>query len=120
MIKKIVTAAIISAALGGLSVPALADIYLRVAPPAPRAEVVPPSRRGYVWAPGHWDARGNRYHWVKGSWMRERRGFHYREPNWVERDGRWYREGGSWSRGDRDHDGVPNRVDDHPNNPNRR
>jgi hypothetical protein len=59
----------------------------------------------------------------------------------VQKDGRWSKEGGRWDReryvenrenrenrenhenrgnGDRDHDGVPNRVDQHPDNPNRR
>jgi hypothetical protein len=43
-------------------------------------------------------------------------------PNWVERDGHWVMERGRWDRGgrhDRDGDGVPNRMDEHPNNPNR-
>jgi hypothetical protein len=120
MIRKIITAALLAAALGGASVPAEADIYLRVAPPAPRVEVVPPARRGYIWAPGHWDARGNRYYWVRGAWVRERRGFRYRAPRWTERNGRWYREDGGWARGDRDGDGAPNRMDAHPDNPNRR
>jgi hypothetical protein len=43
--------------------------------------------------------------------------------NWVERDGRWAYQAGRWERGnrnrDRDGDGVPNRMDRAPNNPNR-
>ncbi|MDB5799695.1 MAG: hypothetical protein JWL63_634 [Rhodocyclales bacterium] len=120
MIKRILVAAMLATSLGATVVPADAAIYLREAPPAPRQEVMPPARRGYVWVPGHWDARGNRYRWVKGNWVRARHGFHYTAPNWVERDGRWYREGGSWMRGDRDGDGIPNGADNNPNNPRRR
>jgi hypothetical protein len=120
MVRKVITAAMLTAALGAASIPAQAEIFLHEAPPPPRHEVAPQPRHGYIWAPGHWDAQGNRYRWVKGNWVRERPGFHYRETTWVERDQRWYREGGSWVRGnDRDHDGTPSRADRHPDNPNR-
>jgi hypothetical protein len=56
---------------------------------------------------------------MRGSWMRERRGYRYNQPIWVERNGRWFMERGHWRRGDRDGDGVPNRQDRAPNNPNR-
>jgi hypothetical protein len=120
MIKKIVLAAMLAASIGSISAPATsAERYAREAPPPPRTETVPAARRGWVWAPGHWEWRGRRYHWVKGTWLRERRGYRYAEHQWVERDGKWYREGGNWRRGDRDGDGVPNRMDRAPNNPNR-
>jgi hypothetical protein len=37
----------------------------------------------------------------------------------MARDGLWYYARGRGGRGDRDHDGIPNRRDRHPNNPNR-
>lgn len=62
-----------------------------------------------------------------------RRGYYYSEPVWVQRGERWERRGGNWARGDRDRDGIPNRMDRDrdgdgvpnrydraPNNPNRR
>ena len=110
--KSLVIAA--CAATIGVSFPlassAAVDIYFNVAPPAPRYEVTPAPRAGYVWVPGYWDARGNRHTWVRGHWERERHGYRYVEPRWTERDGRWYLERPRWAR-DRDRDGIPNRYD---------
>lgn len=121
MIKKILLGTMVAASLGIASAPAVEarDIYVQVAPPAPRVEVVPAPRKGYLWTPGYWDYRGNRHVWVNGSYVRERRGYHYAAPGWHERDGRWVLNRGSWNRGDRDHDGVPNRADSNPDNPRR-
>ena len=121
MFKKILLAAMIAASLGSIATPVAAqrDRYAREAPPPLRSEAAPAERRGYLWAPGHWDWNGRRHVWVKGTWLRERRGYRYSHHNWVERDGRWYIERGRWSRGDRDGDGVPNRFDRRPNDPHR-
>jgi hypothetical protein len=94
-------------------------VWIRTAPPAPRVEVVPAPRAGYVWAPGYWQWNGHRHVWHNGSWMRERRGYVYSAPAWVEHDGRWEFRRGAWARGDADHDGVPNGADRRPNDPNR-
>jgi hypothetical protein len=51
-------------------------------PPPPRYEIVPPSRAGYVWAPGYWRWNGRRHVWVGGSWMRARPGYRYVPPRW--------------------------------------
>ena len=120
MMKKVILAAMLAASLGSLVTPAYSarDHGVRIAPPPPREEVVV-ERRGHVWAPGHWEYKNGKYHWRKGHLVKARRGYHYAEPTWVERDGRWYREGGAWRRGDRDGDGVPNRVDRAPDNPRR-
>jgi len=113
MIKKLLVAAMFAASLGGISTSASAqvDVYLNFAPPAPRYEAVPAPRRGYVWAPGYWDWRGNRHVWVAGHWEAQRAGYYYNTPQWVQRDGRWHLQRGQWNRGDRDRDGVPNRFD---------
>jgi len=50
----------------GVATPATADIYVRIAPPAPRYEAVPVVRPGWEWAPGYWNWSGRRYVWVKG------------------------------------------------------
>ena len=94
-------------------------VYFKSAPPPARVEVVPAARRGYVWVPGYWNARGNRHVWHRGHWERSRAGYSYIQPNWVQRDDRWQFNRGRWNRGDRDGDGVRNNRDRAPNNPNR-
>ena len=116
----LVSALMAAGLLGGAALPlpsiAAVDIYVNTAPPPPRHERVPDARRGYVWAPGYWNWQGNRHVWVKGHWVKERRGYAYRANEWVEHDGRWKLRRSGW---DRDHDGIPNSRDRHPNNPNR-
>jgi hypothetical protein len=99
---------------------ASADVLVvHTAPPAPRHEVVPAARHGYEWAPGYWNWNGHRYVWMKGHWERARHGMAYHHPEWRQGANGWELDRGGWRRGDRDGDGVPNRMDDHPNNPNR-
>lgn len=117
--KKLLIAALVAGSFGSVALPASADIVIRTAPPPPREEAVPAPRHGYVWAPGHWEWRHRHHVWVPGKWLRERRGYVYHVPTWTERDGHWVMERGGWRRGDRDGDGIPNREDAHPNNPNR-
>jgi hypothetical protein len=118
--RKFLSAVLAAGMLGATAMPlttAAADIYVNKAPPPPRRERIPAARRGYVWSPGYWNWQGKRYVWINGSWVRERRGHTYRPHEWVERDGRWQLQRGRW---DRDGDGVPDRNDSRPNNPNRR
>ncbi len=120
MIKKSLVAALAAITLGGVVLPAYsAVVVVRQAPPAPREEVAPAARNGYVWRTGHWEWRGNKHHWVKGNWVKARRGYNYAQPAWVEDNGRWRYNAGAWRRGDRDGDGVPNGMDRRPNNPNK-
>jgi hypothetical protein len=124
IMKKLLIATFIAASLGGglgLAPAAYADVVvIRSAPPPPRDEVVPPARDGFVWTPGYWRWNGHRHVWVNGKYVRARHGYYWREPTWAQlENGRWRMERGRWERGDRDHDGVPNRLDEHPNNPNR-
>ena len=121
MMKRTLLATFFAASLGAVATPAAAavDVFLQVAPPAPRYEYVPPPRRGYTWTPGYWDWRGQRHVWVSGVWVRERPGYTYNHARWVERDGGWYMERRGWRRGDRDGDGVPNYADRAPDNPRR-
>ncbi len=118
MRNKIILGAVMAASLMALGTGAQAQYtaIVSVAPPAPQVEVVPGPRRGYVWAPGHYEYRGNQYTWVQGRWMADRQGYAYAEPRWVQRgNGEWQRVGGNWERrgpnGDRDGDGITNREE---------
>jgi len=86
-------------------------IVVRQAPPPPRAEVRPPPRRGYQWAPGYWAWEGRHYVWHQGNWVRARQGYAYRQPQWSQSGDQWRYRPGRWERGDVDHDGVPNALD---------
>jgi hypothetical protein len=122
--KRILCATAAAAALitGGVCLPVVAsaaDVVVRVAPPEPRHEVVPAARRGYEWAPGYWNWNGRRYVWMRGHWERVRKGYAWHHPEWRQDERGWVLDRGGWRRGDRDGDGVPNRVDRRPDNPNR-
>jgi hypothetical protein len=121
MIKKLLIVAMLASTLGTVTLSSIAsEVIIRVAPPELRVESVPAAREGYLWAPGYWDWRREHHTWVKGSWKRERPGYMYHQPNWEQRDGNWHMQRGNWSRKDRDGDGVPNRVDNQPDNPYRK
>lgn len=139
MLKHILLASVAAAAFGAAPLTSTAQeravVVTRVAPPPMREERMPGPRPGWEWAPGHWQWRHGQYVWVDGRWMRERRGMHWVADRWERRpNGRWELVAGHWERGgrdfdrrmggpgmrDRDHDGVPNRYDEHPDNPYRR
>jgi hypothetical protein len=123
--KLLLAAAAFSSVVAIAPLTALAEVsvFIDSPPPAARYEVVPAPRAGYVWQPGFWEWRDGRHHWHKGYWMKERRGYYWHPSRWEQRDGRWYFERGRWDReryaarggmnphGDRDRDGIPNRVD---------
>ena len=122
--RKPLLAVLIAASLGGISVSTQAlgavEIFFNTAPPPARYEVVPAPRRGYIWAPGYWDAKGKKHAWKNGHWEKTKSGHHYVESRWIERNNGWALERGRWNPGDRDGDGVPNNRDRQPDNPNRR
>lgn len=100
MRRQILLAAVaLSAAIVSLPVAARTFVEIQVAPPAPRVEVVPAPRVGYVWAPGYWRWNGRRHVWIRGSWVRERRGWHWERDAWVQGpNGRWHLVRGHWER----------------------
>jgi len=122
-VSKSILVVLCAASFGAVSLPmpasAAVGIYLNVAPPASRYEAVPAPRRGYVWSPGYWNARGKRHVWKAGHWERQRSGYHYSQPTWTQQGNRWQLDRGHWNRGDADGDGVSNGADRSPNNPDR-
>ncbi|MGA2728737.1 MAG: hypothetical protein ABSE96_13060 [Terracidiphilus sp.] len=94
--KKIALAALLAFTL--LPAASLAQVYVRIGPPAPIVEHPgPPPGAGFVWVGGYhrWD--GARYIWVPG---------HYDHPprphavwvqhHWVHRHGGWVLVEGHW------------------------
>ncbi len=84
--KRLLLALALIAGIAGFgsSVPASAQIYVRVGPPAPRREYIPPRpRRGDVWVGGHWGWHGGRYAWVGGYWQPGRRGCGWMPGHWA-------------------------------------
>ena len=110
--KKLIVASLVATAFAGMAFPAVArtDLIVNVAPPPARYEVVPAPRVGFVWAPGYWEWRHGKHHWVKGQYIRHRRGYVYEPARWVENDGRWRYVTPGWRVHDRDGDGVPDRL----------
>ncbi len=116
LISALFTAGMIGAAATPLSSMAQVDVYFNFAPPAPRYEVVPAPRSGYVWSNGHYRGEGSTYVWTSGDLQAARPGYVYSQPQWVERSGNWNYQPPRW---DRDGDGVSNRQDARPNDPTR-
>ena len=64
--------------------PAQAAVYVRIAPPAPQAEVVGfPPGPGHTWTNGYYYWDGREYIWQPGRWVRPPRP----HANWVA--GHW-------------------------------
>lgn len=74
------------------------NVDVRIAPPAPRVEVVPAPRTGYLWSPGYWQWHGYQHVWVAGHWVRERRGYHWMPEHWEANGARWRFHRGHWAR----------------------
>lgn len=116
--------------MGATVATAAPAIVITEAPPAPMHEVAPSPRAGRVWVEGHYAWRHGNYTWVRGHWQNARRGMVWEQARWEQRpdgswvfmEGHWRRGNGNaygWNRRDKDGDGVPNRFDQRPNNPNR-
>ena len=73
-------------------------IEVDVAPPAPREEVIPEARVGYVWAPGYWEWRHHDHVWVNGHYIRGRHGHHWVAATWTHEGERHRFAAGHWER----------------------
>ena len=75
-------------------------VGIRVGPPPPRLERLPPPRPGFIWAPGYWrwDPHVRRDVWVGGYWVRARHGYRYRPAYWVRGRHNWHFHPGYWAR----------------------
>jgi hypothetical protein len=62
-------------------------IIVHRAPPPPMAEQIgPPPGPGWVWVPGYWEGRGDRWYWVSGRYMQPPHpGARWVEPRYMQR-----------------------------------
>jgi hypothetical protein len=76
------------------------EVVVRVAPPAPRVEVVPRAPTPHhVWAPGYWGWRPHAGHvWYGGHWVVAQPGYVWEPAHWSERGGYWHFVEGHWRR----------------------
>ncbi len=97
-IKTAMFCAVLGLASGALPSVGSARVYVDVdvAPPAPRVEVIPEARVGYVWAPGYWDWDGQRYVWMNGHYIHERHGRHWVADHWERHHDHWRHIEGHW------------------------
>lgn len=87
---------------------------ITVAPPAPRYEVVPAPRAGFVWVPGHWQWNHGAYAWRGGYWEQGRPDYAYAPGRWVQVNGGWRWVEPNWKHaGKHKHKGHDHGDDDH-------
>jgi hypothetical protein len=101
VLKQLTVCALLAvgaASLAPLAADAAVNIDVRIAPPAPRVEVVPAPRHGYVWSPGYWRWHGHQHVWMQGHWVRERRGYHWVPEHWQQAGPEWRFHRGYWQR----------------------
>jgi YXWGXW repeat-containing protein len=116
MIPKELIAGALAASFASATLPALAEVYISIDPPARRAEHFDP-RPGYVVVPGSWNYNKGKYEWHDGRYVPEKKGYAYQNDRWVLHDNnKWTMQRGGWSK-DTDHDGTPDNKDKYPNNP---
>jgi hypothetical protein len=97
--RKTLLAAVLA---GSLALPLAAyavDIYVDVAPPAPRYEQLP-AREGYIVTPGYYnyDTDRREHIWVKGDYQAQRRGEHWVAHEWRQENGRYRFNEGRWEK----------------------
>lgn len=98
--RLLLAAALLAGATLGLALPKAAQagtyISVQVGPPPLPVEVVPAARPGYVWAPGFYEWRAQRYHWRPGHWVRARLGQVYVPARWHAAGSRWEYRPAHW------------------------
>jgi hypothetical protein len=97
-IVSILLACAFGGAVAGMSIPAAAQTYVQMAPPAPRYEQIPsPPGASYYWEPGYWSWNGYRYVWVHGHYgYRPYSGAIWRPGHWRQGPNGWYWVPGHW------------------------
>jgi len=95
-VKKIILSALLALCMAPAAV--MAQVVVRVAPPAPIVEVHDrPPHEGWVWIDGYHRWNGHRYVWVHGHWVRPPHpGAVWVAHRWEQREGGWVLIEGHW------------------------
>ena len=100
MRHNILAAALLGAFLAACGPPPPPGVvYVRVAPPRERVEVIATAPgEGYVWINGYHAWRGSEYVWVAGHWERPPQAHfrHWVPGHWKESRNGWYWVEGRW------------------------
>jgi len=76
-----------------------AELRVRVAPPLPRVEVIPPAPSpGHYWIGGHWERAAGNWAWTGGHWTPARAGEAWIRPHWIREGSEWVQQPGRWTR----------------------
>ena len=80
----------------------IAEVYVPMAPPTPRVEVVPvlPPERVEIerWQPGYWRWSGHEYVWTEGHYVsRPRARAEWTPGRWEQRPRGWVYVEGHWN-----------------------
>src|SRR5579863_9933461 len=96
MLKSLFIAVVMSLGFGMIAMPASAQVYVQIGPPAPIVERIPARPgSGYVWVGGYYRWYGGRYVWTHGYWSRHAgrwcggRWVHTMRRGWHWTTGRW-------------------------------
>jgi hypothetical protein len=94
--EKIILSALLALCMAPAAV--MAQVMVRVAPPAPIVEVHDrPPHPGWVWIDGYHRWNGHRYVWVKGYWTRPPHpGAVWVAHRWEQRGDGWVMVEGHW------------------------
>lgn len=97
--KSLLRALAMAVAVAATAIPATAQVYVNVAPPAPIVETRPVAPGPhYGWVPGYYRWDGARYVWVHGHWAHQpRTGAVWVPGHWAQGPrGRWFWREGHW------------------------
>jgi hypothetical protein len=72
------------------------ELSINTAPPAPVVVETPPPRVGYIYEPGHYVVREDRYVWSDPRWIKEREGHHWTQYSLERRGDKWHYRAGHW------------------------
>lgn len=85
------------------------QIRIAAAPPAPRDEIIPGERAGYLWTSGYWDWNGSKHVWRPGHWIEKREGYVWASDTWEQRGEQWELVRGHWET-DPDYEDIDDKV----------